>query len=103
MPPAYLTPTDVAAIGLAALGVVQVCKLFGMDSAWAPPLVILIGALLGVAAGFSAGVAYMHWLPLGYEGAIGGLSGAGIYSIGGAMKNTTVSPRRLHRTKGPKA
>ncbi len=89
-----LEPATLLAIGLVASAVVQILKLEGLNKDWAPPAVVIVGGILGVYQGWSQGAAYADWLPLFGEGAVGGLTGSGLYSIYGALKTTYIQPKK---------
>lgn len=89
-----LSPQDTLAIGLICLTAVQIAKLAGMPSEWAPPVAIILGGVVGIATGLSHALPWESWLSFWYDGAIGGLTGIGAYSAGSAMGATADKIRK---------
>ena len=89
-----INPTDALAIGLIVLTVVQIAKLLGMPGEWSPPIAVMLGGAIGIAAGFSNGLGYESWLSLFYDGATGGLVGIGVYSAGSGMANVAAKQKK---------
>lgn len=68
-------------LGFIVLGLVQVAKISGLPSQWAPLLAVMLGLVGGVALGFASGASDgMVWATDVSTGLLAGLGAAGIYS-----------------------
>ena len=94
-----LSPEDTAAIGLIVLAIVQAAKLLRMPAEWAPVLAVALGGAIGVAAGLSNDLPPETWLSMVYSGAVGGLTGAGLYGTVKGMGEMAENRRRATAAK----
>ena len=94
-----LSPEDTLAIGLLVLAVVQAAKLLHMPPEWSPVVAVFLGGAIGVAAGLSNGLPAETWLSMFYGGATGGLTGAGVYSVGRGMGELSGTLKRKAAAK----